>query len=125
MKTVVTRVRCVLIMELCEIIGFSLRCKCRETNISAFCYYVYDPSLKYISYTPRCGKFVEVPLPKEHIEAFGRMAWSCMQWYLLLGSACPADGCFSWVKWWGVKVLTVQWRTHEFFLLGGGFNKVS
>ena len=93
-KTVVTQVRCVLILELYEIIGFSLRCKCRETNISASYYYVYGPSLKYIGYTPRCGKFVEVPLLNERIEAFGRMAWSFMHGYLPLGSACSTRRLF-------------------------------
>jgi hypothetical protein len=93
-KTVVTQVRCVLILELYEIIGFSSRCKCRETNISASYYYVYGPPLKCIGYTPRCGKFVEVPLLNERTEAFGRMAWSIMQGYLPLGSACSTRRLF-------------------------------
>ena len=98
MKTVVTQERRVLILELYEIIGFSLTCKWTETNISASYYYVYDPSLKHIGYTPRCGKLVEFPLLNECIEAFGRMAWSSMQGYLPLGSACPTDVCFSCLK---------------------------
>jgi len=110
-KTVVTQVRCVLILELYEIIGFSLRCKCRETNISASYYYVYGPPLKCIGYTVRCGKFVEVPLPllNESIDAFGRMAWSFMQgckniyhWVL----HALRDVCVSWVKSRGVKLAT-------------------
>ena len=81
MKTVVTQVRCLLILELYEIIGFSLRRKCREPNISASYYYVYGAPLKCIFYAPHCGKFVEVLLLNERIEAFGRMAWSFMQGY--------------------------------------------
>jgi len=106
-KTVVTQVRCVLILELYEIIGFSLRCKCRETNISGSYCYVYGSPLKCIGYTPRCGKFVEVPLLNECTEAFGRMAWSFMQgckgiyhWVL----HALRDICFSWVKRSGREV---------------------